>query len=94
MTPSKLILKRSEGVVLHKVVVRTDDPPFRVTSIEPAHLVAGSVFSQEPNQSHTIQLRVNTDRVTNEKDPRITIHTDRADQPTLSLSVFLLPPGV
>ncbi len=94
VTPSRIILNRSEGVVMYTVVATTEDAPFVVTAVGPAPLVLGSEFSREPNRSHTIHLRVNTDRAAREEDPAITIHTDRADQPTLSLSVLLLPEGV
>jgi Protein of unknown function (DUF1573) len=93
--PSKLIVKQSEGSLLHTIVMRSfDNQPFRVGAVEPPHLVLSSEFINGAANVHTLKLWIDPDRAAREKCPQITIRTDRSDQPSISLNVVVLPPGV
>jgi Protein of unknown function (DUF1573) len=94
-SPSKLVLKRSERELTHTVTIKAfDDRPFRIRDVGPSHLIASSEFDREARRAHTLKLRIDPERASLEHDTQITIKTDVEDQPIVSLSIVILPPGV
>ncbi len=94
-SPSRLVLRQSERDVTHTVVLRAfDDRPFRVSHVGPRHLLASFDFNDEASRTHTLKLRIDPERASHEQDPKVTIETDVDDQPIVSLSIVILPPGV
>ena len=79
---------------MYTVVATTEDAPFVVTAVGPpatrSRIRIQPGAKSKPYDSSSGQYAL----CRPSKDPAITIHTDRADQPTLSLSVLLLPEGV
>ena len=93
--PSRLVLRRSERDVMQTIAIRAfDERPFRVSDVGPSHLVVSSEFDREASGAHTLKLRIDPERASREQDPKVTIKTDVEDQPTVSLSIVILPPGV
>ncbi len=93
-SPSKLVLRRSERDLTHIITVRAfDNRPFSISDAGPSDLVASCEFDRGARSVHTLRLRIDTDRASRERDSKVTIKTDFEDQPTVSLSVVVLPPG-
>ncbi len=93
--PFRLVLRQSERDLSHTIVLRSfDDHPFRIIDVGPQDLVVSSEFDHETGSAHTLKLRLDPDRAAREKSPQITIKTDDSDEPTLSLSILILPAGV
>ncbi len=93
--PSRLVLRRSEREVTQMIAIRAfDDRPFRVSDVGPSHLVASCEFDREASRAHTLKLRIDPETHIREQDPKVTIKTDVEDQPIVSLSIVILPPGV
>jgi hypothetical protein len=92
-SPSRLVVKLSERDVTHTVVLRiSDDRPFHVSHIGPPRLVVSSEFDDEASLAHTLKVRIDPRLASQESNPQITIKTDVADQPTVSVSIVVLSP--
>jgi len=91
--PKTLVLKESERNVPNRIVVSSDDRPFRVTSIGPASLIVGSEVSGDAAHVHRIEIRLDRVVAAREEKPAITIRTDHPDQLTLTLGVLVLGKG-
>ncbi len=80
---------------MHTITIRTfDNRPFRISDAGPSHLVASREFDRGARPVHTLRLRIDPELASHERDPQVTIKTDVEDQPIVSLSIVILPPGV
>ena len=89
--PRSLALKRSESDMPQTIVVSSfDQSPFRITKVGPKPLVTKVEFSLESRQAHTLKLHFDLASVLAEKYPTVTIETDRADEPAVTLHIFTI----
>jgi hypothetical protein len=87
--------EQTERDLTHTITVRAfDDRPFRISDAGPSHLVASCDFDRGARPAHTLKLRIDPKRASHEHGPQVTIKIDVEDQPTVSLSIVVLPPGV
>ncbi len=91
VTPKSLILKRGEQGITQTLVVHSADGPIRILGVEPAELLSKVEFGNDPKTAQSIRLTVDRARG---REFTLTIRTDHADQPSLSLRVLFLPEGV
>ena len=95
VSQSRLVLRRSDRDVTHTIVLKaSDERPFRVSRVGPSQLVVSCEFAREASEAHTVRLQIDPERASRERDPKVTIETDAKNQPTVSLSIVILPPGV
>ena len=95
VSPSRLVMRRSDRDVTHVVVIKASDGrPFRIRNVGPSQMVVSSEFDHEVRRAQTLKFRIDPDRLLHEQDAKVTIQTDIEDQPNVSLSVVILPPGV
>jgi hypothetical protein len=89
--PSGLVATSSRERVEQEIVLQSSDRPFRVLGAsspliaERFHPPAGS------ERSHQIRLVLDPARATPEVGSEIIITTDHPDQPTVTLSILVLP---
>ena len=93
--PSRLVLRPSEGIVPSTVVIRSyDGRLFRVTGVSSPGGTENTEFSRVPSVSQKLVFRLDPSRLSAEKETQIVIGTDHRDQPTVSVTVLVLPKGV
>ncbi len=73
------------------ITVRScDNQPFRIKTIGPLDFLAEASFSREARSSHEITIRFVRERVANCREWTMAIETDRPDEPTARLRVFII----
>ena len=89
--PSGLVLRRSSQPIERKIIVVSDERPFQVKEVS-SHLLAARVeLPEQERLRHVIVLRLDVSRAPAGQAVNIDIQTDHPDQPTVSLSVLVLP---
>ena len=93
-SPAGLVLGSREGPTKVSVRVASDGRPFRVRAVT-GRLISGTVIlPRESALAHTLNLTIDPSRSTGKSSERdLLVVTDHPEQPTLTVSVLLLPNG-
>jgi hypothetical protein len=90
-TPSGLMIKPAGGPTTQMVSVASDDRPFRILKVVGPLLADGIETSTDPGRSHRLRLSINPAKAITGGASDIYISTDHPGQPTVTLSVLVMP---
>lgn len=88
--PSGLVLAPSAERETRTVLLQCDDRPFRITKVAGAMLADGDESPSLSRKVHQLQLVLDSARVASSKAD-VEFTTDHPDQPTIAVSVLMLP---
>jgi hypothetical protein len=90
-TPSGLVFPRSDRPVERTIVVESDGLPFRVVGVGSPLLAVPVNLPDGRGTRHTIQIKLSVLNATRDRTTDVVIATDHPDQPSINLSVLVLP---
>ncbi|MGC8638373.1 MAG: DUF1573 domain-containing protein [Isosphaeraceae bacterium] len=90
-SPSGLVLHRSAKPVQQTVLVISDGRPFRVEKVSSPILSGKAELPRQCAVRQVLSLRLDASRAPASRAVDIAIKTDHPDQPSVSLSVLVLP---
>ena len=91
VSPSGLLLHESSKLVRQQIVVTSDGRPFRVEKVSSPILSGKAELPRQCAVRQVLSLRLDASRAPASRAVDIAIKTDHPDQPSVSLSVLVLP---
>lgn len=92
VSPSGLVVKPEEGRVIRSVVLRSNERRFRITGVSgTSPSVQTEPYLPSSEQSHHLRLRIDPAQAAESIATNIRIGTDHPEQPSVMLSVLILP---
>jgi hypothetical protein len=91
LTPSGLVLRRSNQPIWQTIAIESDGPPFQVVSVA-SPLLAGPV--ELPNgraTRHSVRIELNLSETALDCATNVIITTDQPDQSSINLSLLVVP---
>jgi hypothetical protein len=91
VTPTGLVLRRSQEPVEQTVLVQSDGHPFRIIAVTSQLLADRANLAVQPGVRHRVSIMVDASKNVPNNPSDIVILTDHPFQPAVSVSVLVLP---
>ena len=91
LSPAAFALPASDQPSSITVVIQSDGRPFRITGVTGPLLAEAPSLTVEAKLTQALSMKLDTARTAPDGKNEVRIVTDNPDQPTLSLSVLIIP---